>query len=238
MNTAPPDYHREFNLTRPLANEFLAMSHSQLWKDMQILSNLLDVLGDHVSPDTGEPPDLSYLDWYLDRVAAAWERRRERYERRVDDRFLPVWPDTTDYERMPAPADDLKTHIPVEQYLAEQLPGIELRAVGNRIRSLCPYPDHHEETPSFTIFEDSHAWCFGCNRGGDLFRIIGLVEGLPRFRDQLERAASFAPVALRSSIVPENASFPGNPHREMGRKERSGIGGFAPIRVVNGQVAS
>ena len=44
---------------------------------------------------------------------------------------------------------------------------------------------------AFSITKDGKSWkCFSCNQGGDIFELIGLYEGLPEFKDQLERAAT------------------------------------------------
>src|SRR5215212_8635586 len=42
-----------------------------------------------------------------------------------------------------------------------------LRRQGARFAGLCPYPDHQEKTPSFSVTPDQgFYYCFGCQRGG------------------------------------------------------------------------
>jgi DNA primase len=48
-----------------------------------------------------------------------------------------------------------------------------LRRQGARFASLCPYPDHQEKTPSFSVDPDrGFYYCFGCQRGGDVIKLI------------------------------------------------------------------
>ncbi|HVF01140.1 MAG TPA: DNA primase [Rubrobacteraceae bacterium] len=48
-----------------------------------------------------------------------------------------------------------------------------LRRVGARLSGLCPYPDHNEKTPSFSVSPDkSFYYCFGCSRGGDAIKLV------------------------------------------------------------------
>ncbi len=52
-----------------------------------------------------------------------------------------------------------------------------IRAVGSKHSALCPLPGHKEKTPSFTL--DDHRglfYCFGCGRGGDVFKFYMLME--------------------------------------------------------------
>jgi hypothetical protein len=45
---------------------------------------------------------------------------------------------------------------------------------GRKLWGLCPLPDHHEKTGSFMVDPERQQWyCFGCNRGGDLFTLAG-----------------------------------------------------------------
>jgi hypothetical protein len=230
MTTSTAGYHTEFNLTRPLANEFLAMSLPLLIEDRNSISELL-------SEPWAKAVDMSFLKWYLGKVVDEIERRRERFKNHRDDQFPPVWPDETDFDGWRAQAEAVKDQLSIERYLVDQVPTIEFRQVGQRLKAQCPFPDHPEKTPSFTIFEDGGAWCFGCNRGGDLFRIIGLVDGLLRFRDQLHRALEFVPEA--GSIGHEIRSLTAPTIKGTVNCERSGRGGaFQPIKIVNGKVAS
>lgn len=56
----------------------------------------------------------------------------------------------------------------------------------------CPLPDHDDRTASFWSYDDSRRWwCFGCNRGGNIIDLAGMLWGIePRgsgFREIVER---------------------------------------------------
>jgi DNA primase len=48
-----------------------------------------------------------------------------------------------------------------------------LKRLGARFSGLCPYPDHQEKTPSFSVDPDKGLYhCFGCRRGGDTIKLV------------------------------------------------------------------
>lgn len=52
-----------------------------------------------------------------------------------------------------------------------------IRATGTKHSALCPLPGHKEKTASFTL--DDHQglfYCFGCGRGGDIFKFYMIME--------------------------------------------------------------
>ena len=55
-----------------------------------------------------------------------------------------------------------------------------LRRVGTRFTGLCPYPDHQEKSPSFSVSPDKgFYYCFGCGRGGDAIKLVMELKSLP-----------------------------------------------------------
>jgi len=56
-------------------------------------------------------------------------------------------------------------------------------------KACCPLPGHKEKTPSFHINSELNTYfCFGCQRGGDVFTFLEVMEGLS-FREALEELA-------------------------------------------------
>jgi DNA primase len=52
-----------------------------------------------------------------------------------------------------------------------------LRRQGARFAGLCPYPDHSEKTPSFSVSPDrGFYYCFGCQRGGDAIKLVSELK--------------------------------------------------------------
>src|ERR687885_381550 len=48
-----------------------------------------------------------------------------------------------------------------------------LKRHGANYTGLCPYPDHQEKTPSFSVSPDKNFYyCFGCSKGGDAIKLV------------------------------------------------------------------
>ena len=48
-----------------------------------------------------------------------------------------------------------------------------LKRQGTSYTGLCPYPDHSEKTPSFSVTpEKGFYYCFGCQKGGDAIKLV------------------------------------------------------------------
>ncbi len=55
-----------------------------------------------------------------------------------------------------------------------------LRRQGTSYTGLCPYPDHSEKTPSFSVTPDKgFYYCFGCQKGGDAIKLVTDLKSLP-----------------------------------------------------------
>lgn len=55
-----------------------------------------------------------------------------------------------------------------------------LRRQGASYSGLCPYPDHSEKTPSFSVTPDKgFYYCFGCSKGGDAIKLVTDLKDLP-----------------------------------------------------------
>lgn len=86
----------------------------------------------------------------------------------------------------------------------------ELREKGDRLWGRCPFPDHAEKTPSFSVSSSSQLYyCFGCKKGGNLFNFLKDYQGL-NFREAIEFLARRASIA-----IPEEA-----PHKIAARDSR------------------
>lgn len=68
----------------------------------------------------------------------------------------------------------------------------QLNRAGGRYVGLCPFPDHREKTPSFSVSDTQQLYyCFGCKKGGNIFKFVEAMMGLsfPEAVDWLARQA-------------------------------------------------
>ncbi len=71
---------------------------------------------------------------------------------------------------------------------------VQVKKAGRNFKACCPF--HSEKTPSFIISpERQFAWCYGCQNGGDIFKIVQLLEGVD-FKESLKILADKAGVEL------------------------------------------
>jgi len=63
----------------------------------------------------------------------------------------------------------------------------ELRDYGDYYTCRCPFPEHKDLRPSFTIYKKTNSYyCFGCNRGGNAINFIKDFYGVSK-KEALER---------------------------------------------------
>ena len=71
-----------------------------------------------------------------------------------------------------------------------------LKGNGPRYMALCPFPDHNEKSPSFSISEDRQLYhCFGCGKGGNIFTFLETYQGLS-FPEGVEYLAERAGIPI------------------------------------------
>lgn len=91
--------------------------------------------------------------------------------------------------------DDLsqiKEKINIVDLIQEYLP---LKKSGVNFKTNCPF--HQEKTASFMVSPDRGIWrCFGCSKGGDIFKFLMEKEGLD-FKEALEILAKKAGISLK-----------------------------------------
>lgn len=60
-----------------------------------------------------------------------------------------------------------------KQYPIESLFGTNWKRMGKIIRFRCPFSDHRDSTPSFTIYPLTNTFrCYGCDMKGDSIKFI------------------------------------------------------------------
>lgn len=132
-----------------------------------------------------DPVHRQVAEYQLEVLVDELLRRQRLLEASFGDPLRPVWP---------RPDGDLEARVgavkaawPIARFCTVLLGAILHPAGRNRWRANCPLPGHDDRTPSFVVYgDDDRAWCFGCNRGGDVIALTGYALGLSRFYDRLE----------------------------------------------------
>lgn len=85
---------------------------------------------------------------------------------------------------------------------------VSLKKAGKNYKALCPF--HNEDTPSFMVSPELQIFkCFGCGRGGDIYKFLMEMEGV-EFGEALQVLAEKAGVKL--------ASYRSSPESERRKK--------------------
>ncbi len=72
----------------------------------------------------------------------------------------------------------------------------QLRPTGGGYMGRCPFPDHPEKTPSFSVSEAKQVYhCFGCHKKGNIYSFLQEYNGMS-FRDAIEYLANRAHIAM------------------------------------------
>ncbi len=80
---------------------------------------------------------------------------------------------------------------------------VRLQKKGKDYGALCPF--HSEKTPSFTVSEAKQIfYCFGCQKGGDVFKFIMLMENLT-FPESIHQLAESQGIPLPQSTKKSEA---------------------------------
>jgi DNA primase len=92
--------------------------------------------------------------------------------------------------------DDLRRQADIVRIIQDYVP---LKKKGSNWMACCPF--HQEKTPSFSVNPRKEVfYCFGCAKGGDVFRFVMEIENVP-FPDAMRIVASKTGVAMPAQVA-------------------------------------
>ncbi len=97
--------------------------------------------------------------------------------------------------------EEIKSRISIEQLVAQY---VQLKPAGKSFKGLCPF--HSEKTPSFVVSPEKQiAWCFGCQKGGDIFGFTQAMENCD-FKESVNILAEKASIDIKSDKYKKSLS--------------------------------
>lgn len=80
----------------------------------------------------------------------------------------------------------------------------QLKQSGSGFMGRCPFPDHAEKTPSFSVSPSKQVYhCFGCRKSGNIFSFLRDYNGM-NFPDAIEFLAERASISLPEPTYDQN----------------------------------
>src|ERR1041385_6920788 len=94
---------------------------------------------------------------------------------------------------MSSVVEEIKGRLAIQDVVGTD---IKLTGAGQNLKATCPF--HAENTASFFVSPARGSYyCFGCNKGGDIFTFVQEIEGVD-FREALKLLADRAGVLLQN----------------------------------------
>ncbi len=96
---------------------------------------------------------------------------------------------------------EIKSRLSIEDLVRQY---VQLKKTGRSLKGLCPF--HAEKSPSFVVSpEKGMAYCFGCHKGGDIFKFVQEIEGID-FVDALKLLAERTGVTLKEVPIEQKVN--------------------------------
>lgn len=164
--------------------------------DLLAEAEALQLLALDLASDTRPGGNRAVVEILLESRVPELERRKRLWQRSNGDPLRPQWP-RRDAD-LKTRVDAVKAAWPIVRFCTDLL-NTQLQRTGTgRWKAPCPLPGHDDKTPSFVVYESSNsAWCFGCDRGGDVIALTGFALSLERFYDRLEHLEHLAGIGNR-----------------------------------------
>lgn len=128
----------------------------------------------------------AYVEYQIAGMVREIEWRQRMSARRERDAVTPAWPTRDRRQELRDRTHAVKDRWPIEIFVSQVLHAQLNPVARGEFVTHCPLPGHDDSTPSFRVYPDGHAHCFGCGRGGDVIALAGIFFGIERFTEKLE----------------------------------------------------
>ncbi len=92
----------------------------------------------------------------------------------------------------PEKIEEIKNSVSIVDFISNY---VALKKSGKSYKGLCPF--HSEKTPSFMVNDEKQIFhCFGCGRGGDVFKFLMEYEKIS-YIEAVEEVAKYAGIQIR-----------------------------------------
>lgn len=171
---------------RHAPNPYRHLRTDDLLRERELVSwDLAELDVDHGS---WSYPDESIA--YLTFVAGEMDREIGRRRKVRKSPLAPAWraPDTIDRS---AEWAEIKRRVDLIEFVQRYTP-VKLRKAGREFVGCCPFPDHDDSSPSFSVNPEKQVfYCFGCGRSGDVFVFARQFLGLESFTAAADVVGTF-----------------------------------------------
>ena len=134
--------------------------------------------------------------------------------------------------------DRIRAASDIVEVIGSYLP---LKRAGANFQALCPF--HKEKTPSFNVHPGKQIFhCFGCHKGGDVFKFVQEFESLD-FPEAVRRLADRAKIPLEYAAgAPEEAARHGKQqlleiHEQIAKRWENALANEASGQVARDYLA-
>ena len=139
-----------------------------------------------IDPATDTEPAKLFFEHMVSDIITELERRKQLLRSQANNPHAPKWRGGA----MPANRDRIervKARWPIDVFVEQSL-GCKLKWFNSQTAiGRCPLPNHNDEHPSFKVnHKKGYAWCFGCQRGGDVIELARWYLNGASFMEALE----------------------------------------------------
>ena len=99
--------------------------------------------------------------------------------------------------------NNVSSAVNISEFMSTEY-GTQFKKAGKNLIAKCPFPDHDDKSPSFSVSDQKQVCnCFGCGGGGGVFDIVMAMDNV-NFPDAVKKVAAFAGIEVPTQSAPKN----------------------------------